>query len=103
MFKSMLFNGINVGMQIYFVVCIFDWLIRCMMDYFNCKVFINIFLKEIVDICVEVFKFFDKCVREYKYLEKVEKVDVKWDFNYKDWVQVYINVMFYFFVKNFVL
>lgn len=103
MSKSTLFNGTNAGMQTYSVVRTFDWLTKCMMDYLNRKVFTNISNSEIADARKEISKFFDKCVREYKYLEATGKIDVKRDPNYRDRVQIYVNATPYFPAKNFVL
>lgn len=103
MSKSTLFNGTNAGLQTYSVVRTFDWLTKCMMDYLNRKVFNNISSSEIAGIRKEVSSFFDKCVRENKYLEKTGKIDVIRDPNYKDRVQLYVNATPYFPAKNFML
>lgn len=103
MAKSTLFNGTNLGMQTYSVVRTFDWLTKCLMDFLNRKVFINISVNEEMAIQNEISRFFDKCVREYKFLEKVGKITVKRDNNEKDRVHVYVHATPFFPAKNFVL
>lgn len=98
-----LFNGTNVGMQKYSVVRTFDWLTKCLMDYLNRKVFINISVNEEMDITKEISSFFSKCVKEYKFLEKYEKVTVKRDPKEKDKVHVYVHATPFFPAQNFVL
>ena len=103
MAKSTLFNGNNLGMQTYSVVRTFDWLTKVLMDYLNRKVFTNISVNEEMAINKEISGFMDKCVREFKFLEKFGKVEVKRDATQRDKVHVYIHATPYFPAKNFVL
>jgi len=103
MSKTTLFNGTNLGMQTYSVVRTFDWLTKCLMDYLNRKVFVNISVNEIMSIQNEITRFFDKCVREYKFLERVGRVEVTPHPTERDRVNVYIHATPYFPAKNFVL
>jgi hypothetical protein len=103
MSKSTLFNGNNLGMQTYSVVRTFDWLTKVLMDYLNRKVFTNISVNEEMAINKEISSFMDKCVREFKFLEKFGKVEVKRDPTQRDKVHVYIHATPYFPAKNFVL
>jgi hypothetical protein len=103
MAKSTLFNGNNLGMQTYSVVRTFDWLTKVLMDYLNRKVFTNISVNEEMAINKEISTFMDKCVREFKFLEKFGKVEIKRDATQRDKVHVYIHATPYFPAKNFVL
>lgn len=103
MSSSSLFTGTNPGMKTYSVTRTFDWLTKCMMDFLNRKVFINISVQEEMTIHKEVSRFFDQCVREYKFLEKVGKVDVKRDPNYRDRLHIYVHATPFFPARNFVL
>ncbi len=100
---SSLFTGTNPGMKTYSVTRTFDWLTKCMMDFLNRKVFINISTNEEMAIHKEVSRFFDQCVREHKFLEKVGKIEIKRDSNHKDRLQVYVHATPFFPAKNFVL
>lgn len=100
---STLFGGKNPGMKTYSVTRTFDWLTKCMMDYLNRKTFINISTNEEMAIHKELSRFFDQCTREYKFLEKVAKVEVKRDPDYRDRLRVNVHATPYFPARNFVL
>lgn len=103
MSKSTLFNGTNLGLQTYSVVRTFDWLTKCMMDYLNRKVFTNIKVNEVMKIQEEISRFFNKCVREHKFLEAAGNIEVKPDPEHKDRVNVYVHATPFFPAKNFVI
>jgi hypothetical protein len=103
MSKTTLFNGTNLGLQTYSVVRTFDWLTKCLMDYLNRKVFVNIKVNEVMGIQNEITRFFDKCVREYKFLERVGRVEVTPHPVERDRVNVYIHATPFFPARNFVL
>ncbi|HEY5750135.1 MAG TPA: DUF5458 family protein [Chryseolinea sp.] len=98
-----LFNGDNLGLQIYSVVRVFDYVTKVLMDFLNRRAFENFTAKTRKEIMGQIVRFLDSITGPDKLIENFEVRRFEQDPLQKDRIFLDIHMRPYFPAKNFLI
>lgn len=98
-----LFNGANLGLQIYSVVRVFDHIAKVLMDFLNRRAFENFNANIRKELMGQVVKFLDSVSGNGKLIEDFSIKRFEQDADKKDKIHLDIHLKPYFPAKNFML
>ncbi len=98
-----LFNGANLGLQIYSVVRVFDHVAKVLMDFLNRRAFENFNANIRKELMGQVVKFLDGVSGNGKLIEDFSIRRFEQDAEQKDKIHLDIHLKPYFPAKNFML
>ncbi|TDH18517.1 type VI secretion system contractile sheath protein TssC [Segetibacter sp. 3557_3] len=98
-----LYNGDNIGYQIYSVVRVFDWVGKVMMDLLNRSAFQNFTANKRKELFGKIVKFLDGITGPYNYIEKFEIKKFEQNPDKKDQIFLNISITPFFPAKSFLI
>lgn len=98
-----LFNGANLGLQIYSVVRVFDHITKVLMDFLNRRAFENFNANIRKELMGQVVKFLDGISGNGKLIEDFSIRRFEQDIDKKDKIHLDIHLKPYFPAKNFMI
>ncbi|MFT4092321.1 MAG: type VI secretion system contractile sheath protein TssC [Niabella sp.] len=98
-----LFNGANLGLQVYSVVRVFDYVSKVLMDFLNRRAFENFNANIRKDLMAQIVKFLDSISGNGRLIEDFSVKRFEQDAAQKDKIHLDIHIKPYFPAKNFMI
>lgn len=98
-----LFNGANLGLQIYSVVRVFDYVTKVLMDFLNRRAFENFNANIRKELMGQIVKFLDGISGNGRLIEDFNIQRFEQDALQKDKIHLNIHLKPYFPAKNFMI
>jgi hypothetical protein len=98
-----LFNGNNLGLQVYSVVRVFDYVTKVLMDFLNRRAFENFNANIRKELMGQIVKFLDSISGNGKLVENFSINRFEQDTMQRDKIHLDIHIKPYFPAKNFVI